>query len=383
MKFNSFRFLLLLVPLALSSCGEKEDNPLKPKEIDICHETIRKFLNSTDSETDLNILKNEVGNFDKQYVPIDLPEDLFNCQVFYDEDPNFSHPMFYFPDYGDFTMCIPGKTYYYRAYTLVGDDEIRSPSSMYEELVKIPAYEPTTQGTFTVKDDKVRYLNIEKINNFRDIGGWSTVDGRKVKYGMLYRGPALDEVSIFAKTQLKNQLGIKSEIDLRYGIDKTISSFDANYYPYGMQQYNWIFPTDISYKSYTKQALQNIFNLLADESNYPAVFHCAAGADRTGTLAFLIGGVLGVFINDLTKDFELTSFSEFGYRCRGKMQSPYQLGLYQNDSFNYVNWGSLALGIINYADTSLTIKERFRKFISEKYEISTEKFDAIERIMLE
>ena len=116
---------------------------------------------------------------------------------------------------------------------------------------------------------------------------------------------------------------------------------------------------------------------------YPAVFHCAAGADRTGTLAFLISGLLGVSRDDLTKDFELTSFSDFGLRCRGKLQSPYTYGLYQNDSNNYVNWGQLVLGVVNCGDSSLSLKERFRKFVSETYEISTEKFDALERIMLE
>ena len=381
MKSICFRSLILLFPLLLSSC--KENKPEIVEEFDLCHEVVRRFLDSNDSETDLNILKNELGRYDRQYVSMKLPDDLYNCQVFYDEDPNFSNPMFYFPDYGDLTMCIPGKTYYYRAYTLKGDDEMRSPYSNYKDLIKLPSYEPTTQGVFKTKDDKVRYLNIEKLKNFRDIGGYSTADGKKVKYGMLYRGPSLDEVTVFGTTQLKDQLGIKNEIDLRYDIEKTTSSFGVNYCHYGMQAYDCINPKHSSFKKYTKVALQNIFNLLSDEANYPAVFHCAAGADRTGTLAFLISGLLGVSRDDLTKDFELTSFSDFGLRCRGKLQSPYTYGLYQNDSNNYVNWGQLVLGVVNCGDSSLSLKERFRKFVSETYEISTEKFDALERIMLE
>lgn len=36
--------------------------------------------------------------------------------------------------------------------------------------------------------------------------------------------------------------------------------------------------------------------------------HCVGGADRTGTLAFLIEALVGVSESDLSKDYELTSF---------------------------------------------------------------------------
>jgi protein tyrosine/serine phosphatase len=49
--------------------------------------------------------------------------------------------------------------------------------------------------------------------------------------------------------------------------------------------------------------------VLADESNYPIFFHCAIGTDRTGTLAYLINGLLGVPEEDLYYDY---CFSNFG-----------------------------------------------------------------------
>ena len=45
-------------------------------------------------------------------------------------------------------------------------------------------------------------------------------------------------------------------------------------------------------------------------------FHCAGGADRTGSLAFLIEALLGVSESDLSKDYELTTFGRVNTRLR-------------------------------------------------------------------
>jgi protein-tyrosine phosphatase len=59
---------------------------------------------------------------------------------------------------------------------------------------------------------------------------------------------------------------------------------------------------------------------LANEDNYPVVFHCRAGADRTGFLSYLINGLCGVSYENLTRDYELTTASHSsGYRCRANI----------------------------------------------------------------
>ena len=57
-------------------------------------------------------------------------------------------------------------------------------------------------------------------------------------------------------------------------------------------------------------SIRNVFEILADESNYPLVFHCSIGTDRTGFIAYLIGGLLGVGQEELEREF---LFSNFGY----------------------------------------------------------------------
>jgi protein-tyrosine phosphatase len=50
-----------------------------------------------------------------------------------------------------------------------------------------------------------------------------------------------------------------------------------------------------------------ILSGLADEPRLPAVFHCAAGKDRTGLVAAVLLSALGVSEEDILDDYELTS----------------------------------------------------------------------------
>ena len=56
------------------------------------------------------------------------------------------------------------------------------------------------------------------------------------------------------------------------------------------------------------------FETLAQPERYPILVHCWGGADRTGTLVFLLNGLLGVAPDDLYHDYELTSLSGVGRR---------------------------------------------------------------------
>jgi protein-tyrosine phosphatase len=69
-----------------------------------------------------------------------------------------------------------------------------------------------------------------------------------------------------------------------------------------------------------KSAFTNAFRVFLDEKNYPIDFHCIAGADRTGSLAFILNGLLGVEEEELWRDWEVTAFQkeklDFGHRTR-------------------------------------------------------------------
>ena len=54
---------------------------------------------------------------------------------------------------------------------------------------------------------------------------------------------------------------------------------------------------------------RKVFQVFLDEKNYPIDFHCIGGADRTGTVAFLLEALLGVDENNLYMDYLFTGFS--------------------------------------------------------------------------
>lgn len=154
----------------------------------------------------------------------------------------------------------------------------------------------------TVKPlDHVRYLNTPNALNARDLGGW-VCDGGTVKYGMLYRGGYLSPVD---RDVLVDECGVRHDLDLRGATDNYISTS-----PLGDDvrftrplAYNWY---TLSNKEIWKQNLRCVFDAVAH--NEPLYFHCAAGADRTGTLACVLEGLLGMSQSDIDKDYELTCF---------------------------------------------------------------------------
>ena len=179
----------------------------------------------------------------------------------------------------------------------------------------------------------IRNLGVDGVINFRDLGGYRTVDGGVVKQGLLYRSGRFNEK--FEKTlmitetglQQIRDLGIRTDIDLRG--DKSSDLQDvvyANGYltdgsetmasPLG-DDVNYVFipviwDTSLLVSPSCATMMQKIFEVLSNEENYPVVFHCSIGTDRTGLAAFLIGCALGLSDEDLTKDYLFSNFAEIG-----------------------------------------------------------------------
>jgi protein-tyrosine phosphatase len=175
--------------------------------------------------------------------------------------------------------------------------------------------------TFSTDRQVPRMLYVEGISNVRDIGGFSTRDGGKVRQGMIYRTSEMDtHVSIteHGKSTLVDELGIRLDIDLR-GINgepcgPVLSQGRVRWVNYPMAAYDEIFCEE------QMERYRQTFELLAERESYPLMVHCWGGIDRTGTWLYILGGLLGVSEEDLALDYEMSSFSRWGSRSRRSEQ---------------------------------------------------------------
>ncbi len=149
-----------------------------------------------------------------------------------------------------------------------------------------------------------RTVKIEGVSNTRDFGGYSTAFGYRVKQGMFYRGGQLEDITPAGRDYILNTLGIKTDLDVRNGSSSVLGSavkfYSFNGHAYSLQQ-----PEDAA-------VVAPQVRVFADPSNYPIYLHCSLGRDRTGTIACVIGALLGMDEETLRMDYELSVFSVTG-----------------------------------------------------------------------
>ena len=166
-------------------------------------------------------------------------------------------------------------------------------------------------GYFETADEKYRFIKIDGLLNVRDIGGINA------KQGMVYRGSELFgeryNITDEGRDTFCRELGIKTELNVRNDLDiqrPHSLAGDIGYALLACRPYAEIF------REHNRERYRIIFGFLAKEENYPIYIHCSAGADRTGTLAFIVGALLGESLVSMLDDYELTSLSVWGIRSR-------------------------------------------------------------------
>ena len=176
-----------------------------------------------------------------------------------------------------------------------------------------------------IKDYSERHFAFEGCFNFRDIGGYLTKEGKKIKKGIYFRTGRQDRMSEKDLAELKN-LKISTQIDLRKPeeiLDQgkgPLENMGADYInipiiPDGGsdQLSRLVGDTGISgrrylgYLEFGPESWLKIFEILANKDSLPVVLHCTAGKDRTGVSTAFLLSVLGVDRDLIEADYKLTN----------------------------------------------------------------------------
>lgn len=173
--------------------------------------------------------------------------------------------------------------------------------------------------------DPTRNVVLAGAFNFRDLGGYDAIDGRSVRWGALFRSDSLGQLTRDDVDALR-PLGLQTVIDLRGTIEADAAgSFPVAAYPVTLHHLSVMdreWDPAAAELGTASEFLHAQYTMMLDEtgSRYadaiarlalpgalPAVFHCAAGKDRTGLLAMLVLGALGVSDSDIVDDYALTA----------------------------------------------------------------------------
>lgn len=260
---------------------------------------------------------------------------------------------------------IPGRRYYYSLVDVKGNSE-------YEH------------GSFFVEGRR-RMIRADNVRNIRDFGGMVTDDGRTLRYGIMYRGACLDWATrsgqvdtIFTKEGWKvlhDLLQIRADIDLRSDLELNLTDDnpandmdhcplgpDVEHHHYSMSAFGGI-QTSGRYGP----ALQCILDCIKRGKN--VFIHCAAGADRTGAISFLLGGMAGVCETDLARDYELTCMSKSTPKHTRNSDKPY----YHAASVAYLKE--------NFEGN--TLSEKIQDYLIKKQGITREQITEFQRIIVD
>ena len=228
----------------------------------------------------------------------------------------------------------------------------------------------SAKGTFRTADRAPRFVRLDGVPNMRDLGGRIGLGWRRVKQGLIYRSAGLnnnankhykkDEILALYKAGklvesvppmsrdaakdikkcldagkadkadfnhlvkvwcpgaerlndttrafAREQFGIRTDLDLRtsrecYAMTGSPLGADVKWVHIPSSAYVGMF------EEKGKAAFKECFKVFLDEVNYPIVFHCIAGADRTGSLAYILNALLGVNDAELQLDWECTAFN--------------------------------------------------------------------------
>lgn len=169
-----------------------------------------------------------------------------------------------------------------------------------------------------------RTIELRLVFNVRDLGGLRTAEDRVVRRGRLFRGDGVHRLRD-DDLEVARGLGLRTVIDLRTAGEIGRSGrFPVEEYPvewHSLPMIRRIWSDDelvattgaadflrdryVAMLTDGAESLAAIVELVAQGA--PALFHCAAGKDRTGVVAAVLLGLVGVERHEIVADYHATA----------------------------------------------------------------------------
>ena len=161
-----------------------------------------------------------------------------------------------------------------------------------------------------------RWVRLDGALNFRDLGGYLTISGARVRWGRLFRSDALDHLSDRDRDRVGLELQLGTVFDLRCPEERAargalpgalvdlpilhLPTIDPAFVP-GVPLHDVYL--DLLRTNHDR--IRDVVTAIA-ECNAPLVFHCGTGKDRAGLVAAMLLGALGVSEDDIARDYALS-----------------------------------------------------------------------------
>jgi protein-tyrosine phosphatase len=177
--------------------------------------------------------------------------------------------------------------------------------------------------------DLPRVVSLQGASNVRDLGGWPAADGRRMRFGMVFRSASLasltdDDAAALSETGLRTVCDLRGEAEQRAAptrlsgvtthalpiepsLGPSLREIVASREATGEDVMVLMRQAYVAYALDWSHRYRSLFDLLLQEDAPPLLFHCTAGKDRTGFGAALILTALGVEEEAVLEDYLATN----------------------------------------------------------------------------
>jgi len=197
---------------------------------------------------------------------------------------------------------------------------------------------------------KIEKIKVKKLRNTRDLGQFETLDGKKVKPGVLFRSGRIDRLSVKGIKKFLGKYNITTIIDLRTQVEVNESKHftypnfvDFYHIPVLNQQFFGItheinkmsrammeqrkkisenytgedylieMYKSIVFEPSSQRHFATVFDILTSKNEGALLYHCTGGKDRTGILSLFILTLLGVSEEDILDDYVASNVFNANY----------------------------------------------------------------------